>query len=134
MLRSLPIPVLVVVLLVVILWSAFTSPLQAQQSLSAEMTATATVEVAEEVEPTPTITATPLPAELTVELLADYPLTAFPSQAGFSLHFNQPVDVSGDFLPVQINPYPDSSLSWNRSHTQLRVLPISPLQPGATYT
>jgi hypothetical protein len=137
MLRSLPIPVLVVVLLFVILWSAFTSPSQAQPSLSAEITATATTQAVEEVEPTPTSTGgsgtAPAPAELTVELVTDYPLDAFPSQAGFALSFNQPVDLTGDFLPVQIDPYPDSSLSWNRSHTQLRVLPITPLLPGATY-
>lgn len=134
MLRSLPIPVFVVVLLFVVLWSAFTSPSLAQQSLSAEVTATATTLSVEEVEPTATITATPLPAELTVELVSDYPLETFPAHAGFSLYFNQPINLTSDFLPVQIDPYPHTSLNWNRNHTELRVLPVSPLQPGATYT
>jgi protocatechuate 3,4-dioxygenase beta subunit len=135
MLRNLPIPILVVVLLFAILWSAFTSPSQAQQELAADaVTVTATSQAIEEVEPTPTITPTSLPAELTVELVSDYPLTAFPPAAAFSLEFNQPVELTNDFLPVQIEPYPDSTLAWNRTHSQLRIQPLTSLQPGTTYT
>lgn len=135
MLRNLPVPFLVVLFMLAILWSAFTRPSEAgvtlQEATTPVATPTATEEVVEEVVAP---TSTPLPVELTVEFVTDYPLDRYPAQAGFSLRFNQPMDMTSSALPIQVEPYPDSSLSWNRSHTVLRFSPLTSLEAGATYT